>query len=105
MFHDIDKLQSEIDKLNSLCSDSLGTPEAAPKDIATRRRERLGVFILKLLDGVLEQRYLARLEKWLIADEAARRYYVDFMKLTALLRIYYHPTQFQTPAMTETLKQ
>lgn len=106
MFNDIDKIQAEIDKLNSLCPVSLDTDLGVDwTDIKPRRRERLGIYILKLLDGLLEPRYIARLEKWLVADAAARHYYVDFMKLTAMLHLYFNPERLKTPILPETAKK
>jgi hypothetical protein len=105
MFEEIDGIQSEINKLNRLCDDSLGAAFASePADDKTRRWERLGVFILKLLDGVLERRYILRLEKWLLADAEARRYYVDFMLLTALLHLYYHPDRYKKTGLADPVK-
>lgn len=101
MFDEIDNMQSEIDALNALCRESLGEPGGRrPVDVTQRRQERLGIFLLKLLDGVLERRYLLRLEKWLIADPDAQRYYVDFMSLTAMLHLHYHPDAFKQSAST-----
>lgn len=105
MFEDINDIQSEINKLNRLCDESLGSAaESDPFDPTARRWVRLGVFILKLLDGVLERRYLLRLEKWLLADAEARRYYVDFMQLTALLQLYYHPDRYKQIHLADSLK-
>jgi hypothetical protein len=102
MFEEIDNLQSQINKLTRLCADTLPPPfDSTPNSFSDRNRERLGVFILKLLDGVLAPRILIRLEKWLLADSNARRYYVDFMTLTTLLQIYYNPGQFKLPKITE----
>lgn len=102
MFEEIENLQSEIDKLNRLCEDALGHPfESAPEDFSPRHRERLGIFILKLLDGVLERRTFLRLEKWLLSDTSARHYYIDFMTLTTMLHLYYNPDRFKLPKITE----
>lgn len=103
MFEDINNIQSEINELNRLCNDALGTPEPeAPADPKASRLERLGILILKLLDGLLERRYFLRMEKWLKADDDARRYYVDFIQLTVALQYYYHPERFTKTLPKET---
>ena len=102
MLEEFDNIQSEINKLNRLCQESLGSAfESEPTDPKARRWERLGVFILKLLDGVLERRYVLRLEKWLLSDAEARQYYVDFMHLTTLLHFYYNSDRYKAPRITE----
>lgn len=55
--------------------------------------QRLGEMILKMQDGVLEQKYMSRLGKWLSCDEKALRYYVEFNQLSALLRSFYGKKQ------------
>ena len=105
MFEDINNIQSEINDLNRLCDETLRTPDLQPPaDLKTRRMERLGILILKLLDGILERRFILRLEKWLLADADARQYYVEFIQLTALLHHYYHPERFKTTLPSETAK-
>lgn len=105
MYDDIENIQSEINKLNQLCEDSLSSIfESEPANPKARRWQRLGVFILKLLDGVLERRYVLRLEKWLRADADARRYYIDFMHLTALLHMHYNPEDSKAARLVESLK-
>lgn len=47
------------------------------------KHSRLGQMILRLQDGDLEQRYVHRLEKWLLADQEALKYYVEFSHLCA----------------------
>jgi hypothetical protein len=104
MFEDIDNIQSEINELNRLCDGALGTPEPeAPADPKARRLERLGILILKLLDGLLERRYFLRMEKWLKADADARKYYVEFIQLTTALHFYYHPECFTKNLPKETV--
>lgn len=106
MLENIDNLNSEIQKLNRMCADTLGHPfESAPESFTERNRERLGVLILKLLDGVLSPRILSRLETWLLADSDARRYYIDFLTLTTLLQMYYTPDRFNVPKITELSRQ
>ena len=51
---------------------------------------RLGEMILKLQDGELEERYFLRMQKWLMCDERALRYYVDFMGVCAGLYLTFN---------------
>ena len=44
---------------------------------------RLGQLILRLQDGDLERRYVLRFEKWLLTDQDALEYYVDFTNICA----------------------
>jgi hypothetical protein len=102
MIENIENLNSEINKLNRMCADTIGRPFGpAPENFTDRNRERLGVLILKLLDGVLSHRILSLLEKWLMADSDARRYYIDFVTLTTMLQVYYNPGRFKLPKITE----
>lgn len=83
---DIKELKSQIDSLNDLLSEVV-----EPESEQSRRQERLAVQLLKLQDGQLDQRIINRLEKWLLADPDSLEYYIDFMMLTALLRLHFHP--------------
>ena len=94
--HQIEKLQKMVNNLLGL----FGTnkPEAVQEEATLHpedsRYERLGVMFLQAQDGVLEERYLLRMEKWLLCDKAALRYYVDFQSLTALLYMHFKPDRF-----------
>lgn len=83
---DIKELKSQIDSLNDLLSEVV-----EPESEQSRRQERLAVQLLKLQDGQLDQRVVNRLGKWLLADSDSLEYYIDFMMLTALLRIHFNP--------------
>jgi len=61
----------------------------------------LGTMLLKLQDGELEDRYLLRLEKWLLCDEAAMRYYIDFQSLNAMLSMHFNPDRFSRDLIGE----
>ena len=88
----IEKLQKMVNNLLGLCAE--GKAEAALEEVdlspQDSRHERLGTMLLKLQDGVLEDRYLLRMEKWLLCDKAAMRYYVDFQSLTAMLYLHFN---------------
>ncbi|HOK66774.1 MAG TPA: hypothetical protein PK054_08820 [Anaerohalosphaeraceae bacterium] len=89
----LQSIQSQIDELNNLLSEVIEpVPPPSP------RLERLGILLLKLQDGVLEDRFVRRLEKWLKADPEAMDYYLDFMMLAALLRLHFHPEGLPSPA-------
>lgn len=89
---DLDKLQIEIDELNRLIDQTAGADDLTlGDDLETKRNTRLGILLLKLQDGLLEQRHFNRLQKWLQADTSALGYYIDFMSLTAMLHLHYHP--------------
>lgn len=88
----IEKLQKMVNNLLGLCAEgkteaALEEADLSPQD---SRYERLGTMLLKLQDGVLEDRYLLRMEKWLLCDKAAMRYYVDFQSLTAMLHVHFN---------------
>ena len=97
MHDEIDKLQQEVDELVDLCADSGAgdlMEEYSPTD-EEKKYERLGVMILKMQDGVLEKRYFLRMEKWLLADSEALRYYVDFQQLSAVLYDHFNKSRFR----------
>lgn len=83
---EIEHLKSQIDDLNDLLSEVV-----EPDSVQSRRRERLGILLLKMQDGQLDQRSVGRLEKWLLSDPEVLEYYIDFMTLCALLRCHFHP--------------
>ena len=94
MFHKkIDKLQFEVNELLDLCGETGAIPEESPSEDNTKYL-RLGEMILKAQDGELEQRTLLRMEKWLMCDEQALRYYVDFQNLSVLLYEHFHKSRF-----------
>lgn len=92
IYRQIEKLQNRVNSLLSLCD---GSRAGVEKEDTTpypqnSRHERLGIMLLKAQDGVLEERYFRRMEKWLLCDEAAMRYYVDFQSLTGMLSIHFN---------------
>ncbi len=52
---------------------------------------RLGQLILRMQDGDLEQRYIHRLEQWLMADPQALNYYIQFTWICTGLHLLYNP--------------
>ena len=96
VYRQIEKLQKLVNSLLGLCAE--GKADAALEDTdlfpQDSRYERLGVMLLKAQDGVLESRYLQRMEKWLLCDEDAMRYYVDFQSLTAMLSTHFNPDRY-----------
>ncbi|MEN8127665.1 MAG: hypothetical protein ABFR90_07650 [Planctomycetota bacterium] len=97
MLRQIEKLQRIVNNLLGLCADS-GTDavlDDLPPDSEAKKYERLGVMLLQVQDGVLEERYLRRMEKWLLCDKAALRHYVDFQTLTVLLQMHFNPARFR----------
>jgi len=105
MFKKIGKLQKMVNSLLGLCADSradevFGDLRQTPEDT---KRERLGVLILKIQDGVLEERDLRRMEKWLSSDPQTLRYYVDFQFLTAALYFHFNPERFSKNPISEHL--
>ena len=96
MHREIDKLQKEVDHLLEMCAEG-GADELVQDDAPTaqdKKHERLGVMVLKMQDGQLDQRYFLRFEKWLLADPDALHYYIDFQNLSALLHIHYNKSRF-----------
>ena len=88
----VEKLQKMVNNLLSLCGGgkteaTLEDTDLCPQD---SNYERLGVMLLKAQDGVLEDRYLLRMEKWLLCDASAMRYYIDFQSLTAMLSMHFN---------------
>lgn len=47
---------------------------------------KLGAMILRLQDGELGQKETVRMEKWLLADQHALKYYLEFNQLCSMLR-------------------
>ena len=70
-------------------SEKLSFDSFAGEDSYYVRYEKLGALILRLQDGELEKKYLMRLEKWMLADIDAVRYYVEFTNLCGMLRMFY----------------
>lgn len=89
---DLDKLQQQIDDLNRLIDETIRREDFSELEtLQDKRNERLGILLLKMQDGFLETRHFHRLEQWLRADETARRYYVEFIGLSALLHLHFNP--------------
>ena len=92
IYRQIEKLQKVVNTLLGLCGIDADKAESEAVDLPRiSRQEQLGIMILKAQDGVLEERYQRRMEKWLLCDQAAMRYYVDFQSLTAMLSMHFHP--------------
>ncbi|MHC4928643.1 MAG: hypothetical protein ACYSOQ_09485 [Planctomycetota bacterium] len=93
VYRQIEKLQKMVNSLLGLCAEGKAEAALEDTDLFTQdiRYERLGVLVLKAQDGVLEDRYLKRMEKWLLCDEVAMQYYVDFQSLTAMLSNHFNP--------------
>ena len=103
VYRQIEKLQTMVNNLLGICAEGkteavLEDPDLFPQD---SRYERLGVMLLKAQDGVLEDRYLLRMEKWLLCDVSALRYYVDFQSLTAILSMHFNPGRFSRNLASE----
>ena len=73
----------------------------APQNV---EHERLGALILKMQDGLLEQKSVFRFGKWLECDKKALRYYIEFNQLSAALRSIYDKTQNDIIAELSTAK-
>lgn len=94
----IDKLTAIInsaigrEKTDFTQSDSYGShsEKNSGQDV---KYERLSEMILKMQDGQLEQRYVSRLGKWLLCDEQALRYYVEFCNLSTMLYMTFSEKQ------------
>ena len=95
IYRQIEKLQKVVNGLLGLCGGAGDKAESEAVDLPRiSRQEQLGIMILKAQDGVLEDRYLRRMEKWLLCDQVAMRYYVDFQSLSAMLSMHFNPDQF-----------
>jgi hypothetical protein len=101
----IEKLQRMVNSLLGICSEN-GAGEAfegdplSPED---RKYQPLGIMILQMQDGVLEKRYVHRMEKWLSSDAKAFQYYIDFQSLNALLHEHFNKSRFEK--MVESIKE
>lgn len=96
MFRQIEKLQKTVNSLLGLCHGDRAEeqPQEDAQSVTDSRYERLGMMLLQLQDGELEERYFLRMEKWLLCDPTALRYYVDFQSLTALLHMHFNPQKY-----------
>lgn len=103
MFHQIEKLQNVVNNLLGLLStDGADTvQDALPANPEEKKYERLGVMILKAQDGELERRHVLRMEKWLLSDPQALRYYVDFQSLSAMLYLHFNPERFSSNSISQ----
>ncbi|MCI0498844.1 MAG: hypothetical protein L0Y36_04060 [Planctomycetales bacterium] len=97
MFRTIDKFQRAVNNLLGLCAEGGAKDpfESAVQNPQDRKYQPLGVMILQMQDGVLERRYMLRMEKWLLCDADAFQYYVDFQFLTALLHTHFNKGRFE----------
>ena len=105
MLRQIEKLQKMVNHMLGLCADSGADVvcEDAALSPEEKKYERLGIMILQAQDGVLEPRYALRMQKWLLCDEKALRYYVDFQSLTAMLDLHFNPDRFSSNLIREHL--
>lgn len=106
MFHQIEKLQKAVNNLLGFLTpnETDTVPDVPPVSLEEKKNERLGILILKAQEGELEHRYLLRMEKWLLSDPQALRYYVDFQSLTAMLYLHFNPGRFsENPICEQTL--
>jgi len=103
MLHQIEKLQKMVNNLLGLCADGEGdaVQDGLPASPQEKKYERLGIMILKAQDGELERRYLLRMEKWLLSDPHALRYYIDFQNLSAMLHVHFNPSRFRNSLIDE----
>ena len=103
MLHQIEKLHQMVNRLLGLCKEAGAEVEIdeTTHDYSDRKYEKLGVFILKFQDGVLSKRSTKVMKKWITGDEDARRYYVDFIELTIMLRLHFQPKKFTPSLNTE----
>lgn len=83
---EIEHIKSQIDELNASLAELV--EPASPKE---RRRQRLGDLFLRLQDGQLPEQSFRHLERRLLTDREALDYYVEFMHLSAMLHLHYHP--------------
>ena len=89
MHDEIKSIKSQIDELKDVCDNTAGAD-----NVVDSKFERLCILLLKLQDGVLEEKYFRRMEKWLLADPAALRNYLDLTLLCAGLRMFFKPAKF-----------
>lgn len=76
----------ESNELGAHGPDEFEQAEAERLDTKEDKEQlRLAEMILKLQEGTLEERYFLRMQKWMMCDEKALRYYVEFMQLCAEL--------------------
>ena len=97
--------KDQIDKLTAIINSAVGrkktdesqshlfgvTPQKSSRQ--DLEYQRLAVMILKMQDGLLEQRYVSRLGKWMSSDEKALKFYVEFNQMSAMLRQIYGKKQ------------
>ena len=93
----IEKLQKMVNNLLGIFADRGADTvlDDYALDPEAKAQERLGVMLSKAQDGMLEERYYLRMEKWLLCDESALRYYVDFQSLSAMLSMHFNPDRFR----------
>lgn len=104
--------KDQIDKLTAIINNAVGRKktdesqshlfgvEPPKRSRQELEYQRLGEMILKMQDGLLEQRYVSRLGKWILSDEKALKFYIEFNQLSAMLRQTYGKNQNK---MTEEL--
>ena len=97
IYQKIELIRTKINDLTGMINRSVAvdelpdTSESCGKDCQNQdftptHQQRLGIMILKLQDDQLQQKYLSRLENWLLADPQALNFYVEFTQLTAGLQ-------------------
>jgi len=97
--------KDQIDKLTAIINSAVGRKNTGESrshlfGVKSKKRsrqdleyQRLAEMILKMQDGLLEQRYVLRLGKWILSDEKALKYYIEFNQLSAMLRQIYGKNQ------------
>ena len=93
VFRQIEKVQKTVNYLLGLCTRNQfeeTQPDEPPLSSEEKKHLRLGIMILKAQDGLLEQRCMLRLGKWLQCDDEALRFYLEFQTMTALLYLHFN---------------
>ena len=94
MLRQIEKIQRMVNTLLGYCTKA-GADVAPQSSSQEDKYEDLGVMILQAQDGVLSRRSQIELNRWLLNDTSALRYFVDFQQLTVLLQMHFNPARFQ----------
>lgn len=87
MLRQIEKIQKMVNSLLGRCADAGADVMEVPAD---QKYEELGAMILKAQDGELPRRSWLEMQRWLVNDSEALRYYINFNALTVLLRYHFN---------------
>ena len=101
MFRQIEKIQKMVNSLLGHCARA--GADITPPPVSQDKYEDLGIMILQAQNGDLPHRSQVELNRWLLNDDRAFRYFIDFQQLTAMLYMHFKPERLEFRLPSETI--